>query len=85
MPGPAAPLYDGMLTILSRYGSRTMAKSALDSALGRLNKTRDGLRPGDLEVVSEETMNSFRVFCSEEQRRALWIELVDFIVEAEQR
>lgn len=62
-----------------------MAKSALDSALARLNLAGSQLRVRDLESVSEETMNAFRLFCSEAERQALWIELVDFICAEEER
>lgn len=85
MGSPGHALYERLLAVLSQFGSRTMAKSALDRSLDRLGLPAGWLSPRDLERVSEEAMNSFRMFCSDEQRQALWIELVEFICEEEGR
>lgn len=71
--------YDDLLRILERHGSRMMARHALDSACKRAEVPTGTVPDEQLEQVVELTMQSFRVFCSDTARQALWLDLVDLL------
>ena len=69
-----------LLPLLERYGLAIMAKSALASAKSKLGYDDDSVLSSlEVEHLIEEIMVGFRTFCTPEDRKQLWIELVDFL------
>ncbi len=71
--------YDDLLRVLERHGSRMMARHALDGACKRAEVPPGTVPNEKLEQVVELTMQSFRVFCNDKARQALWLDLVDLL------
>lgn len=72
-------VYGELLQILERHGSRMMARHALDSACKHLELPAGTISNDHLERVVELTMQSFRVFCDDKARQALWLDLVELL------
>lgn len=71
--------YEALLKVLERHGSRMMARHALDSACKHINVPAGTVPDDRLERVVELTMQSFRVFCDDKSRQALWLDLVELL------
>jgi hypothetical protein len=71
--------YGELLKILERHGSPMMARHALDSACKRLELPAGTVSNDHLERVIEHTMQSFRVFCNDKARQALWVDLIELL------
>jgi hypothetical protein len=56
-----------------------MARHALDSACKHLELPAGTVPTDRLEQVIELTMQSFRVFCNDKARQALWLDLVELL------
>lgn len=82
--GSAQQVVEALQKILSRHGSSIMAQQAVKQALGRMGLGDDDLSgkillDHELEKLVEDVMAAFRLFCSDASRKALWIELVEFM------